>query len=260
LTNLYVAIHNLNSDIVFDVYLTDDGSSDGTWDAVMTNFPSVNLIKGDGNLYWCRGMIKAWKYAIEKDNYDGFLWLNNDSYLYGNALNIMFDSIDEAGDYSIISGAFISESTQQTSYGGKIKDELLIPNGQLQKFTQLNGNFVFISKKVFEKIGLLDRIFHHSLGDYDYGYRAIKADITLYLTPCHVGICDRNNQISIPYNKQYSITKRFNFLYSPLGPSPFSTFKFNVRHHSIFRALLSFLSVNFMCLFPIIFNIRFTKK
>jgi hypothetical protein len=83
----------------------------------------------------------------------------------------MYEAMDEVGYYSIISGAFVSESKKQVSYGGKINEKLITPNGQLQKITQLNGNFVLISKKVFEKVGLLDRIFHHSIGDYELSSR-----------------------------------------------------------------------------------------
>ena len=42
-----------------DVYCVDDNSTDGTADAIRENFPQVNLIRGDGNLFWCRGMRKA---------------------------------------------------------------------------------------------------------------------------------------------------------------------------------------------------------
>ena len=48
-----------------DVWLVDDGSSDGTETRVRERFPSVNVIKGTGNLYWARGMRLAWEKAIE---------------------------------------------------------------------------------------------------------------------------------------------------------------------------------------------------
>jgi GT2 family glycosyltransferase len=48
ITNLYTAINYLDAEVSFDIYLTDDGSSDGTWEAIEFDFPAVNLIKGDG--------------------------------------------------------------------------------------------------------------------------------------------------------------------------------------------------------------------
>lgn len=49
-----------------EVFLVDDSSTDGTSEGVKDLFPNVNIIKGDGNLFWSRGMQLAWKIAIEK--------------------------------------------------------------------------------------------------------------------------------------------------------------------------------------------------
>ncbi len=49
------------------VYLVDDGSSDGTGDAVRQAYPSVSVIRGDGTLFWNRGMRKAWEDALKKN-------------------------------------------------------------------------------------------------------------------------------------------------------------------------------------------------
>jgi GT2 family glycosyltransferase len=40
----------------FDVFLVDDGSTDGTSDAIKEGFTQVNIIQGNGNLFWNRGM------------------------------------------------------------------------------------------------------------------------------------------------------------------------------------------------------------
>lgn len=63
--------HNLQ------VYMVDDGSTDGTGDAVKVSFPQVNVIRGDGNLFWNRGMHMAFSKAVEV-GYDFYLWVNDD--------------------------------------------------------------------------------------------------------------------------------------------------------------------------------------
>ena len=50
LKSLFQIIQNI------DVFLTDDGSTDGTSEAVKKIYPQVNIIQGDGNLFWSRGM------------------------------------------------------------------------------------------------------------------------------------------------------------------------------------------------------------
>ena len=49
----------------YQVYLVDDASTDGTADAVQKMFPKVKIIHGNGELYWNRGMIKAWEEAAK---------------------------------------------------------------------------------------------------------------------------------------------------------------------------------------------------
>jgi len=250
LTNLYLALQRVHSETHIDVYLTDDGSTDGTREEVKAQFPQVRSIEGNGKLYWCRGMIVAWKRALAENDYDGFFWLNNDSYLYPDAFALMFEAISSSYGLTIFSGAFISETTGQASFGGRINDRTLTPNGQWQKIDQLNGNFVFVPKTVVEKIGILDDVFHHGIGDYDYGFRAKKAGIELLLTPRYIGICERDSHYHKYRDPRFSLVERFRFLYSPLGPPPPSLFRFNFRHYSFFKAVSVFVYINLVCLCP----------
>ena len=64
------------------VYLTDDGCTDGTPEAVRTEFPKVRIVQGDGTLFWNRGMYTAWETAAKEKDYDFYLWLNDDTYVY----------------------------------------------------------------------------------------------------------------------------------------------------------------------------------
>ena len=55
------------------VYLTNDGCTDGTKEAVESLFPNICIVDGDGSLFWNRGMYVAWKEAV-KEKYDYYLW------------------------------------------------------------------------------------------------------------------------------------------------------------------------------------------
>ena len=69
-------------DAVFlKVFLTDDGSTDGTAEAIRAeDYPfDVRILPGDGNLFWNGGMIQSWKAAIGEGGWDGYLWLNDDA-------------------------------------------------------------------------------------------------------------------------------------------------------------------------------------
>src|SRR5690606_34720740 len=81
----------VNSKIDIVIYLTDDGSTDGTSDAVQESFPETIILQGDGNLFWANGMIKSWSEAI-KDNFDFFLLLNDDTELFENSLEVLLST------------------------------------------------------------------------------------------------------------------------------------------------------------------------
>src|SRR5581483_12068316 len=66
--------------------LIDDGSRDGTALAVRMQFPWVEVVRGDGSLYWCQGMHRAFDIAL-RQGFDYYLWLNDDTLLTLDALS-----------------------------------------------------------------------------------------------------------------------------------------------------------------------------
>ena len=73
-----------------NVFLVDDGCTDGTVDEALEIWPDATIIAGDGNLYWCGGMRKAWEAAAETDP-DFYLLLNDDIFLFQSAITSLLD-------------------------------------------------------------------------------------------------------------------------------------------------------------------------
>ena len=228
-----------------DIYLCDDGSTDGTQESVKEKYPTVHIFRGTGNLFWNRGMLAAWQKAYKTKKYDAYIWLNDDVLLYENAISELIDCSAICKDTSIICGAFCSDSGE-FSYGGRTKDGTpIIPNGTLQNVFWLNGNCVLIPKNIVNKIGLLDKMFQHHLGDFDYGLRAKEAGFNIVTTKNYLGTCApnliKNNRVR---KDGLSIIKRFQRLYSPMGDNPFIQFRYTLRHFGIVKAIKIFISLH----------------
>ena len=135
-----------------DVYLTDDGCTDGTPDAVRARFPGVHVIPGDGSLFWCRGMRRAWEAALG-GNYDVFLWLNDDTYLFPDAMKVLQET---AGRHPgcIVVGMTCSAQTGAFTYGGRLARRMEHVMGE-RPLDTFDGNIVWVPATVSQQIGLL---------------------------------------------------------------------------------------------------------
>lgn len=58
---------------VVHIVVCDDNSCDGTREALMSQYPSIFVVQGNGELFWARGMATAMKAAekIKTDFFDG---------------------------------------------------------------------------------------------------------------------------------------------------------------------------------------------
>ena len=237
----------------YDVYLVDDSSTDGTGLVVRTKFPSVNIIQGDGNLFWNRGMHLAWETAAKTKNYDFYIWLNDDTMLYPNALQIILNAAQTTNATSIICGTTRSAKTKRATYGGRKKQDsqILIPNGDLQECSIINGNFTLIPRIIYQSIGNLDFVFRHAIGDHDYGLRAKKAGFKIYVASEYIGTCEPHQSLPKWCLAETPIIERLRVLYSPLGNAePFPFFIYEKRHWGLLTAVKHFTAINLRALFP----------
>lgn len=245
--------NNYVKGIQIEIFLTDDGCTDGTVQAVLAEFPNTHIIKGDGNLYWNRGMYMSWKTAAETHP-EYYLWLNDDTVLVDDAVARLVNVSVEQKNRCIIVGSTI-DGNGDLSYGGRKRNKkhtLITPlSEQVIGCSTFNGNIVLIPSYVFNLVGFNDPYFHHSFGDIEYGLRASKHGIKSYIAPGFYGKCDRNNPIPIFRRKQYPLWKRFKLLYSPLGYNPLEDFHLNWKYYPLYKSILWFIKLHINVLFPV---------
>lgn len=228
-------------DVVLDFFITDDASDDGTADALMGKGGRMHVFKGNGALFWNGGMRLAWAHALTGD-FDFFLWLNDDTFLYPQTLRRMLDthaaSQRASGKPGIVVGSTHDDSGQ-TSYGGERQRSrlrpltlaLIDPQDTVQQCDTFNGNCVLISRQAARVLGNLDAGFVHAMGDTDYGLRARKAGIPMWVMPGYAGRCVNDSTMGGFDDAALPLMLRLNRMLSPKG-LPWRPWRVVCRRHT----------------------------
>ena len=239
----------------FDVWLNDDGCTDGTGERVEKEFPAVKIIKGSGHDYWCGGMRRAWDAAAKHFDYDAYLWLNDDTMLNEDAFEVLLSSPatnDQrltTNDYIIV-GAVCGRDGKAT-YGGEQADGFYPPDGSWTPIVQMNGNIVLVPRSVFRRLGNLPDYMTHSLGDSYYSRLAVKMGMPVLLSPAFIGVCEKNEKTPAWKREDVPLAKRLKSLYSPLGGSePKVVFKYRAKMFGVTEAAKVVFSNHLRAVFP----------
>ena len=203
-----------------EVFVVDDGSTDGTSSAIKAAYPSVHVIAGDGNLYWNGGMRVAFAAAMVK-GFDFYLWLNDDTIVYANALPSLL-ALANVEQQRQNKPAVIVGTTQDApggtpTYGGLRRKSVWRPLTHTLVFAQtapascetMNGNCVLIPNEAAKRLGNLEASFVHSMGDIDYGLRASNAGFPLMVLPGYVGLCSHNPISNTFMDARLSLSQRW---------------------------------------------------
>lgn len=237
---------------LLDVYLVDDGSSDGTGDAVRKEFPEVRVIDGNGCLFWNGGMRLAWEEASKAASHDFYLWVNDDIVLFKDSIKRIIqthDHLKEKGEVvGTVVGTMRASDEQKPTYGGRRRCRMLDPTyfgDVIEPLTEplmcdvVNGNFTLIPKSAFEKIGNLSSEYTHGMGDFDYGLRLSKRGYTSWVAPGYFGYCDLNPKQGGCKDKELSISDAVKVMGEVGQLPPVDEWnKFVRKHGGIFWPLL----------------------
>jgi GT2 family glycosyltransferase len=210
-------------DVHVSAILMDDGSSDGTADAVRARHPQVEVMRGSGALFWARSMAKAEEAALRRAP-DCLLWLNDDVVLDRDALARLLSVAAHSSGQCIVVGAVRDPKSGAITYSGlrrtglhPLRVERVEPQGRPVAVAAFNGNVVLVPRQVRALIGSIDSEFEHALADLDYGFRATRSGIEVLLAPEAVGTCPANSSGHAWLSPTLSPADRLRVLFGPKG-------------------------------------------
>ena len=205
-----------------EVFLVDDGCTDGTADAVRMVWPEATLLTGDGSLFWCGGMRVAWAEAAKTDP-DYYLLLNDDTVIAEAAVSELLSLAPSPEDGVIAVAPIADPETGDVVCGGHLghAPRPVVLRGTPALCDTMNANCALVPRAVFQKIGMFHHIYTHAMGDFDYGFLATRNGVRVVQAGKVLGTSKTNSTARTWLDKSLPRRERFRLLWSSPKGLPF---------------------------------------
>ena len=225
------------------VIIVDDGSTDGTADAVRAGYPGVEIVEGNGDLWYTAGANRGLEAALRHDP-DYILAINNDSIFDENCIIRMVECAEKHPrsvvgalllDWDAPPRIFQVAPKWNTWWGGyrhwRNQTVWTVPS-EPWEVELIVGNCVLFPAEAVREVGLMDEKKLVQYGDAEYTPRMRRRGWRLLIEPKARVFCQPNvivsgfrklslrekfSEIFFKPHAPYSVRRRFN---SVVGGAP----------------------------------------
>lgn len=219
------------------VIVVDDGSTDGTAEAIAKEFPDVEIVTGNGNLWYTAGTNRGISAALLHDP-DYILAINNDQ-IFDEKCIVNLVKCAERYPGSVVGGLLLNWETPHKVFqvsprwefwkGGFrhwYKQTVWTVPARPWEVQIIVGNCVLYPADAIREVGLMDELRLPQFGDAEYTPRMRRAGWRLLIEPRARVFCKPNDVIS--GFRQRSLKKKFQLLFT----DPHSGYSLRRRFYS----------------------------
>lgn len=192
------SLYDGNLTFTYDVYVVDNGSTDGSQDMLREKYPEVVIIQNEGNV----GLSKASNQGIVASSGKYVLLLNNDTIVNAESFNAMVDFMNDHPESGAVGGRLLNEDGSfQSGYGNfsTLWEEILITigigdrvksgyplhydAGRTVEAKWMSSACLMVRRAAIDQVGMLKEDFFIYGDEVDLQYRLVKAGWKNYYLP-----------------------------------------------------------------------------
>lgn len=176
----------------YDVFLLDNGSSDGTAAYVREHYPSVKLRLSAQNLGFGKANNLGMEYAL-KEGYGFVYLLNQDAWLLPGTMDALLSACDSDPTFGILSPMQRSSSGSLDRNFGKFASPYFTdPEAEVVSLPFVMAAHWLISRHCLQATGLFSPVFPHYGEDENYCDRALYHGFKVGIVPGASAVHDRS--------------------------------------------------------------------
>ncbi len=187
-----------------EIIIVDDGSIDGTKEAIESLNKNIHIIVGDGNLWWTGATRLGVQYAKNKAKKGDYILIQNDDTYFNEAFISDLVSLSEKYNRMII-GSTVKEYDSKKIVYNSCK---LINNGyrpvvlenvknEIIDTDTISGRGVIVPIEVFNSIDNYSKLLPHYGADYEFILRAKRKGFKIGMSRDIVTYSTKSNSLGL---------------------------------------------------------------